>query len=164
MAPKAHLVAIGFASNLCVALLGCDVDDPDPAEWRSDHFADLEEESTWVVDEGIDAEACSRIEEEANEFLAAAMACRTDAACDVYFGHELVENPCLPMLLCYVPVSRAANLRNVAARLTQLDREYRNACGVCPTALCIDPDRMFSTCEHASCGLDAAPPIEAFTL
>ena len=125
---------------------------------------DAGDASTPILDEPVDEEACQRIAADAAAYLDTVMDCTTDRACDIRNGGELVEDPCLPILLCYVPISDSVDLQAVTARLEQLDRDYREVCRVCPTALCIDPDRIFSTCDDATCELNVAPPIDAFTI
>jgi hypothetical protein len=164
MATHAGIVAAIVASAASGAALGCDAADSGTADWRVGWAAEIDAQQPAVSDPGIDEEACQRIAAEAIDYLDSVMDCSTDAACDVRFGQELVEDPCLPMLVCYVPVAAGADLDQVAADLGALDREYRESCGVCPTAMCIDPDRMFSTCEEATCELGVAPPADAFTI
>jgi hypothetical protein len=130
----------------------------------SDRVAHVGGRIAWQPDDEIDEEECRRISDEANAYLDEAMQCSADGFCDTRFASELVDDACLPTLLCYVPISVGVDLETVAARLQELDREYREACGLCPIAMCIDPDRMFSTCDDSSCELNVAPPpVDALT-
>lgn len=161
-----HRLIAATASLSCVlcASFGCDAEDAAPEAVLSARVALADDATPEIVADPVDVEACQRVVDEAIAYLDTVMPCTTDMACDTRNGRELVEDPCMPLLLCEVPISVSADLEAVATRLEQLNREYREVCGSCPTAMCVDPIRVFSTCEDATCELNVAPPIEAFSI
>ena len=103
-------------------------------------------------------ERCDAIAVAADDLLARTMNCAEDLECDVVQGSELLDDACLPQLLCWVPTSERADLDALRGELRRLDDAYRDACGACPIAICLDPDVVDSTCVRGTCELEVASP------
>jgi hypothetical protein len=120
--------------------------------------SDIDPELADEDEDGIDEQACVEIVDEAQQLIDASMTCGEDAACGLAAGHELVADPCLPILSCWVPTSTHANLDRVSEELIELDKRYRDECGLCPTAMCIDESQITASCGGNHCELHEHRP------
>lgn len=143
------LLSLGVAASTGCLSAEAEPTDPVGEPSRAD-----EPELTWTTP---DPERCLEVEEDASDLIAAVMDCDSDQSCSPEPAHTLIEDPCLPSLACYVPVSDDIDLEPVIAELEALDREYQQACGICPIPRCANPDRVAASCEAHSCELYTTP-------
>lgn len=147
-------------SRLCsliaaaAALGGCDASADEFAEGSRAAPIELSAEGP------PDPRLCDQLEREADMLIASSMTCEGDVDCEAELGTLVSADPCLPQLVCWMPISTSdrVDLGVVLDRLQNLDAEYREVCGTCPTPVCADPEVVASTCERRGCALDVVPP------
>ncbi len=112
---------------------------------------------TVAGDDPVDYQACERISEDVESLLASTMSCGRDEICSTVTAEEMLPDACLPSISCYVAVADPVELDPIRDELRDLDDEYREDCGLCPTVKCVPEDRIRSQCEAGSCDVESLP-------
>lgn len=103
-----------------------------------------------------DPEACAELRQEARALVDEFAPCGSDRACSPVLAQEVVGDTCVPLFQCYLPTVPGFAGEEFAERAAEIDARYREVCGGCPDATCVERDLMLSVCESGSCELDVA--------